>query len=124
MFIIVNHYKSSYGVKLVCHTISPYPRQLVLRFYSCHVSPLIFFLSFFSSFFLTRTQRLFYYSIVWGIVYNRGMRDRGTLRPLNKLALPQSLRQATPLKFYVYIVNFFREVCNTPCIMYQLIYIS
>ncbi len=47
-----------------------------------------------------------------GIVYNRGMRHRGTLRPLNKLVLPQSPLQATPLKLYVYIVNFFREVCN------------
>ncbi len=32
--------------------------------------------------------------------------------------------QATPLKFYGYIVNFFREICNTPCIIDQLIYIS
>ncbi len=62
--------------------------------------------------------------MVLGIVYNRGMRHRGTLRPLNKLAPPQSQLQATPLKFYVYIVNFFREVCNTPYIIYQLIYIS
>ncbi len=64
------------------------------------------------------------FSIVWGIVYNRGMRHRGTLRRLNNLALPQSPLHATPLKLYVYIVNFFREVCNTPSIIYQMIYIS
>ncbi len=75
-------------------------------------------------FFLTRTQGIFYYSIQWGIVYNRGMRHRGTLSALNKLALPQSPLQATPLKCFVYIVNFFRKVCNTTCIIYQLIYIS
>ncbi len=53
-------------------------------------------------FILTRTQRIYYYSIVWGIVYNRSMRHRGTLRPLNKLALPQSPLQATLLTFYIY----------------------
>ncbi len=44
--------------------------------------------------------------MVWGKVYNKGMKYRGTLRPLNKLALPQSPLQATQLKLYVYIVNF------------------
>ncbi len=66
-----------------------------------------------SFFFITRTLRICFYSIVWGTVYSRGMRHRGTLRHLNKLALSQSPLQATQLKIYVYIVNFVREIYNT-----------
>ncbi len=35
--------------------------------------------------FLTRAQRIFYYSIVWGTVYNRGMRHRGMFKAFEQI---------------------------------------
>ncbi len=79
---------------------------------------------FFLLLFITRTQRIFLLFNSVGYSLQQDMRHRDTLRLLNKLALPQSPLQATQLKIYVYIVNFCREIYNTPCIIDQLIYIS
>ncbi len=98
-----------------CHIMICCVMSCHICYMSCHMSCL---------FYNKDPEDFFYYSIVWGTVYSRGMGHRGTLRPLNKLALPKSPLQATWLKIYAYLVNFFREIYNTPYIINQLIYIS
>ncbi len=66
------------------------------NFSSKDVSLLNIITSLFSFFLKKKTHQIFY-SIVWGTARNRGMRQRGTLRPSHILVLPQSSPVGHPM---------------------------
>ncbi len=78
----------------------------------------LFIIFLFLFFFFNKDPEIFfYYSIVWGISLQQGYEaQRHVIRPLNKLALPQSPLQATPLKFYTHNLSYINKVFIHPLV--------